>query len=122
MHPSTQGILKERNISSPKEHFKKFAQTFFFQHHFTGFFQLSLCLFEILSRFNSNVVLHLPDHLIISYDLEHLQLNIVYQVSLLHPIVCVLARCICKQLIKSMGIYLFSCSHGGECIITHNIV
>lgn len=85
------------------------------------FFKFSLCLFEILYKFNSNVVLHLRDHFIISYDLKHLHLNIVYHVSL-HPIVCGLSRYICKQLIKSMGIYLFPCSHRGQCIITHNIV
>jgi hypothetical protein len=86
------------------------------------FLKFSLCLYEILSRFNSSVVLHLPDHFIISYDLKHLHLNIVYHVSLLHHIVCGLSCCIYKQLIKSMGIYLFPCSHRGECIITHNIV
>ncbi len=94
----------------------------FFSNIILHFSKLSLCLFEILSRFNSNAILHLPDHFIISYDLEHLHLNIVYQISLLHPIVCGLACCICKLLVKSMGIYLFPCFHGGECIITHNIV
>jgi hypothetical protein len=108
-HPSIWTIVKKRNISSSRKHFKKCAWTFIFQHHLKIVFKLSSHSVKILRMPNLKCLAFYPPFFNMASNIFSLPLHI--KLGLPHPIVHGFYWCIWTHPINSTWIHILHCAH-----------